>query len=299
MEKGNIGTILDANSKRVLKDSLFQFLFGIKDLILELYNAVRDTNYGLDSEVSLITLKNPLYATRLNDLSFILDNKLVVMIEHQSTINKNMPLRMLLYIARAYEQWTKDFDIYRKNMLTIPRPEFIVLYNGTDELPDDTVLNLSDMFARHDMKHPLNLELTVRVYNINKGHNPAMAERSITLNGYEIFIAKCREYANIEGVTPEQAIDRATEDCIREGILAEFLKTYRSEVRNMLTTEWRLEDALMVSKIEGREEGLEEGRKEGRLETRKNVALKMKERGTSVDEIAVITGLTVDDILRL
>ncbi|MCL2242229.1 MAG: Rpn family recombination-promoting nuclease/putative transposase [Chitinispirillia bacterium] len=291
MEKGNIGTILDASSKRVLKDSLFRFLFGIKDLILELYNAVRDTHYGLDSEVSLITLENPLYTTRLNDLSFILDNKLVVMIEHQSTINENIPLRMLLYIAKTYEQWTDDLDIYRKNMLTIPHPEFIVLYNGTKEMDDMVELNLSDMFAEQDIEYPVNLELTVRVYNINKGRNPDMAKRSATLDGYEIFIAKCREYAKIEGVTPEQAVDRATEDCIREGILTEFLKTYRSEVRNMLTTEWKLEDAMMVSKMEGREEG-EERRA-------KRIALKMKEDGKSIEEIVRFTDLTVDDILRL
>jgi len=287
MEKSDIITVMDAHAKRELKDSLFRFLFGLKPLILELYNAINDTRYGLESEVSLISLKNPLYTTRLNDLSFILDNKLVVMIEHQSTINENMPLRMLLYIAKTYEQWTDDLDIYRKNMLTIPRPEFIVLYNGTDEILDNVELKLSDMFAKQDMEYPVNLELTVRVYNINKGHNPAMAARSATLNGYEIFIAKCREYAKIEGVTPEQAIDRATEDCIRDGILVDFLKTYRSEVRNMLTTEWKVEDALMISKIEG-----EESRA-------KKIAKKMKDEGKSIEEIARFTDLTVDDILRL
>jgi len=283
--------VLDTNANRKIKDSLFRLLFGVNEVILELYNAINNTNYGPDTEVSIITLENALYAMPMNDISFILDDKLIVLIEHQSTINENMPLRMLLYIARSYERWTKDLDIYRKDMLTIPRPEFIVLYNGPDEMKDEVILNLSDMFARQDMKYPVNLELVVRIYNINKGRNPDMARRSATLNGYEVLIAKSREYAKDKSITPEQAVDRATEECISEGILVNFLKTHRSEVRNMLTTEWKLEDALMVREMEGE--------KRGRKEALKNVTLKMKEQGASVDEIAKITDLTVDDILRL
>ena len=215
--------ILDTNANKKHKDSVFRLLFGTKDIILELYNAIMDTHYGPNTEVSIITLENALYAMPLNDISFILDGKLVVLIEHQSTVNENMPLRMLLYIARSYERWTEDLDIYRKDMLTIPRPEFIVLYNGVDKLPDDMELKLSDMFAKSDKKHPANLELAVKVYNINKGHNPEMAQRSTTLNGYEEFIARSRYYKN-KGMALEQAVDQATEDCIKDNILANFLK---------------------------------------------------------------------------
>jgi hypothetical protein len=252
------------------------------------------TNYGPDTKISIVTLQNPLYRMLMNDIAFIIDDKLVVLIEHQSTINENMPLRMLLYIARSYERWTKDKDIYRRNMLTIPRPEFIVLYNGKADMPDDMLeLRLSDMFAGHDVKYPINLELTVCVYNINKGRNPEMAGRSTALNGYEEFISKAREYS--KDMPEEQAIDRATEDCIKEGLLVNFFETYRSEVRNMLMTEWRLEDALEVSKMEGRKEGWMEGRMEGQ----KEVARRLIARGMSVEDVADTTGLTVDDVLRL
>ena len=87
------------------KDSVFIKLFSNKKEIIELYNAIKDTNYDIEkTEIEIITLEKVLFMERNNDLCFTIDNKLVVLIEHQSTINNNMPLRFLLYIAREYEK---------------------------------------------------------------------------------------------------------------------------------------------------------------------------------------------------
>jgi hypothetical protein len=66
---------------------------------------------------------------QINDISFLLDKKQVVLLEHQSTPNENMPLRLLMYIGRVYEKILTSKDIYRSRRITIPRPNFIVLYN--------------------------------------------------------------------------------------------------------------------------------------------------------------------------
>jgi hypothetical protein len=97
-----------------------------------------------------------------------------------------MPLRMLLYIAREYERIIESKNLYKEKLLKIPSPEFIVLYNGKKEFPDYKEMKLSDAFKF--MNDTCSLELIVKAYNINKGRNAEMANRSPVLDGYEIFI---------------------------------------------------------------------------------------------------------------
>jgi len=267
------------------KDTLFRDLFGAKSAALELYNAITGANYGPETEVTMVTLQDILYDVPVNDVSFTIDNKLVVLVEHQSTINENMPLRMLLYVARSYEQLTNDLDKYRVDRMEIPRPEFIVLYNGEKDRPEMEILKLSDLFAKYDMEYPINLELTVRVYNINKGRNAEMARRCAILNGYEVFTAKVREYR--ETMSLGQAVDRATEECIKEDILVDYLQTHRKAVRNMLTSEWKLEDAVKVSRMEGEASA-----------TRKFIK-QMYKGGFSIADIVKATELSEKDINKI
>ena len=267
------------------KDTLFRDLFGVKNAALELYNAISGTNYGPETDITMVTLEDVLYDVQVNDVSFTIDNKLVVLVEHQSTINENMPLRMLLYVARSYEQLTKDTDKYCRDRKEIPRPEFIVLYNGEEDMPEMKILKLSDLFAKYDMEYPINLELTVRVYNINKGRNKKIARRCATLNAYEVFTAKVREY--IKTMKFGLAVDRATEECIKEGFLADYLSKHRKAVRNMLTAEWKLEDAVKV--------WTEEGRLRGQRDFIKN----MYKGGFAVAEIVRASGFPEKDVKKI
>jgi hypothetical protein len=112
------------------KDSLFVALFSDENRLRELYNALAGTNYGNDVDIAINTLQEVLFMERRNDISFTIGGKFVVLIEHQSTINLNMPLRCLLYIARVYEKLVENKALYRKKAVPIPFPEFYVLYNG-------------------------------------------------------------------------------------------------------------------------------------------------------------------------
>jgi len=266
---------MEINTNRKYKDSVFTKLFGETETLLELYNAIQDTNYGKDTEIQITTLENVLYMEQMNDISFTIDGKIVVLIEHQSTINPNMPLRMLLYIARTYERITQRDDLYKHGKITIPRPEFIVLYNGKDKYPDKNTLKLSEMFAQYGEKSPIELELEVKVYNINKGHNPELAKKSVTLDGYEEFIAAVRDYEK-QGMKREAAITQAVKDCINRNILKNFLETNSSEVINMLLTDWNMEDALRVREQEGMQRGMQKGMQE---------ILEHINRGLSLSEI--------------
>jgi predicted transposase/invertase (TIGR01784 family) len=287
----------ETNANREYKDSVFTLLFSEKEKLIELYNAIFDAHYDLNTEIEITTLRNVLFMGRINDISFVIDGKIVVLIEHQSTINDNMPLRMLLYIAKIYEKISSNDTVYRTKQITIPRPEFVVLYNGKDEAPDVRTLKLSDMFAKYGESNPIELELEVKVYNINKGRNPEIARRSETLDGYERFSSKVREYEK-ETNDLKEVISLAINYCIERNILETFLKNHGSEVINMLLTEWKFEDALRVREQESRREGIREGVRKGRRERDIQIGKMMCGDGVDVDTISKYTGLTVDDVLK-
>ena len=267
------------------KNSVFVTLFSKTDRLLELYNAISGKDYGKDTEIKITTLDDVLYMERVNDISFEIDGKIVVLIEHQSTINENMPLRMLFYISRIYEKLVKEREVnlYLKGRIPIPSVEFFVLYNGVEKIPDKQVLKLSDAFIRDGEKKLIMLELEVKVLNINRGCNPELTARSATLNEYEIFIDLVHRYEKKTGGLVK-AIEMAIDECIRVNVLKDFLEEHSSEVRNMLNQEWDWNKALEVSKMEGREEGLEEGIEEGKKKITKEV-LTLIDRGASMDEV--------------
>jgi hypothetical protein len=154
------------------KDSVFSLLFSDEDILRDLYSVLEGIPLDPSVKIEINTLSNVLFMEQINDISFTVDNKLVLLIEHQSTINPNMPLRLLMYIARVYEKITGSKNIYSGKKLSIPRPEFIVLYNGTFPYPDEKTLKLSDSFEDPASlglsKNALpELELTVKVYKIN------------------------------------------------------------------------------------------------------------------------------------
>jgi hypothetical protein len=263
---------MEVNTK--YKDSVFSFLFSNPEALRELYSALEGVTLPPDAPVSINTLSDVLYMGQVNDISFTIDNRLVVLLEHQSTINPNMPLRLLIYIARVYEKIIDRRKAYRTGLEKIPSPEFIVLYNGVKPYPERAELRLSDAFKdAADLKSAAGssaaaLELVVKVYNINKGFNTDLARKSRTLEGYSEFVERIRE--NGKTMAKEESVKAAIKQCIEKNILRTFLETNSSEVMNMLITEWDLDEAIAVNReeawAEGREEGREEGYEEGRGE---------------------------------
>ncbi len=177
-----------------------------------------------------------------------------MLVEHQSTINENMCIRMLIYIAEEYKKITNSKDLYKKKRLKIPTPEFIVLYNGKDEFPDYKEMRISDSFEIKN--ETCFLELVAKVYNINKGRNVEMASRSPALDGYETFIAEIK--SNLDTMNLADAIKAAIKICLSKNILVYFLREHGSEVLNMIFGEWNWDDAIAVAKEEGREDGREQ-----------------------------------------
>jgi len=249
------------NVNRNHKNSVFSSLFSNPEVLRELYSAIEGIPIPPDIPININTLTDILYKGQINDVSFLINNRLVVLIEHQSTINNNIPLRLLMYIARIYEKIIKRRKRYQDKLEKIPRPEFIVLYNGKKDYSDYKVLKLSDAFK--DIKGlklaegtEIPLELIVHVYNINHGHNSEILKRSETLDGYSMFIDKIREYQKQEK-SLEKTFRSAINYCIKNNILKDYLEAHASEVLNMLLGEWNQEEAIEVAREEAREEDRE------------------------------------------
>ncbi|MCL2802253.1 MAG: Rpn family recombination-promoting nuclease/putative transposase, partial [Treponema sp.] len=160
---------MKANQK--YKDSVFSALFNDPDVLRELYSAIEGITIPPDTPISINTLSNVLIKGLVNDVSFTIDNRLVVLIEHQSTISENLPLRLLEYIGRVYELIVDYEKRFQRTLIKLPKPEFIVLYNGKDPFPDYRELKLSDAFMdiqglKRIEPDKIPLELIVHVFNI-------------------------------------------------------------------------------------------------------------------------------------
>ena len=270
------------------KDSVFSTLFNNPETLRELYSAIEGVSIPPDMSIDINTLSDVLIRGQINDLSFTIDNRLVILVEHQSTISENLPLRLLEYIGDVYEKIVSQERRFKKNLEKIPRPEFIVLYNGNEPFPERKELRLSKAFMDvQDLKlsdsDKLPLELIVQVYNINQGFNSEILRKSVILEGYSILISKIWEHRNNK-ITLEKSLDLAIKYCIDNNILKDFLKKHGSEVYSMLYGEYRFEDEAAVLKKEAREEGHAEGHAEGRIEEKKYV-LDLIAQGLSADEI--------------
>ena len=105
---------------RRYKDSVFVDLFGedkdAKENFLSLYNALHCTHLDGSTELTPLRLEHVMYMSFCNDVSCLIDNKIIVLAEHQSTINDNMPVRFLEYTARLYEQIQNPRDRYLRKL---------------------------------------------------------------------------------------------------------------------------------------------------------------------------------------
>lgn len=251
-----------ARIRRNVKDRLFRFLFANdREALLELYNALNGTDYKDSSKLEIVTIESAVYVVMKNDLAFVLAGTLS-MYEHQSTYSPNLPVRFLIYLAQEYQMVIEraEKSLYGSSRISLPTPQCVVFYNGTQEMPEEQMLRLSDAFENR--KAQSDVELTVRMLNINCGHNRLLMEKCRVLKEYAEFVAMTRVYMH-ERRNKEEALAEAVDYCIENGILKEFLIKNRAEVLGMLLEEFDVKKYERTLRGEGREEGRKEGREEG------------------------------------
>ena len=254
--------------KRNHKDTLFRMIFSTRENLLSLYNAVNHSHYTDASELEIVTLKNAVYMNMKNDQAFLLDMQLNLY-EHQSTWNPNMPLRFLMYVAKEYQMLVRNQTLYASALVKVPTPHFVVFYNGETEQEAETILRLSHSFQQKTDKPEL--ELMVRVLNINLDKKQEVLEACQLLKEYMLLVNKIRRYTD-EYKDINQAVEQAVTECIEENILADFLRKNRAEAIEMCIFEYDdKREKELIRKAEY-SEGMKEGERIGREAGKKEEA---------------------------
>ena len=283
------------SANRNYKDTVFRMLFSDKKNLLSLYNAVNSRDYTNPDDLEIVTLENAIYMGMKNDLAFIIDTNLYLY-EHQSTYNPNMPLRDLFYISSEYQKMLDQKSLYSSSLQKIPAPNFIEFYNGSDPVCDVFEHRLSSAFG-HLSSEP-KLELIVTVLNINEGHNALLMEHCKTLREYAQYVAKVRKYT--ADMSLNEAVECAVDECIKENILADFLRKNRAEVISMSIFEYDKEEEEKKLRKAEYEAGVEAGEKSGIQKGVLNTARHLLELNLlSLENISRATGLSIDELKEL
>ena len=291
--------------KYTVKDSVFTLLFSEIENIRKLYQSLHDdADSYLDEDFKIVTLENAIINGQYNDLGFTVKDRLIILVEAQSTFNPNMGVRLLMYIAKSYHDYIVEnkLNIFGERLIKLPMPEFIVVYSGTAK-QNVNEIRLSDCFEAGITP---NIELIVKVIKKDNVKSGILQE----------YLSFCDMY-NINVRGKKTAAERLSglrqviHECIKKGILREFLKKHQKEVEDMMMTVIPPEQALEFIKLEEYNKGVEEGEargveigeargvEQGKLTASLNFARNMLKNNYSIESIMEITGLSRAEIEKL
>ncbi len=108
------------------------------------------------------------------------------------------------------------------------------------------------------------MELTTVILNINKGYNEELMKTCQTLSQYTELVSRIRNHQ--KDMALESAVISAIDECISDGVLADFLSKNRREAIRVSVLECKVEDVMELLQKEAKEDGFAEGRTEGLAE---------------------------------
>ena len=262
------------------RDTVFRDYFNNEERLLSLCNALLGTNAAA---LKINTLEGTFFDRQKNDISCVVENNFLVLVEHQSTINENMPFRCLSYVAELMNNLIEDKDkLYHKALIRFPAPRFYVFYDGDAKEPLQREMRLSDAFDGDNCA----LELVVTSLNINHGLEQPLLKKCSYLNDYSTLVGKVKGGIRA-GLTRREAISRAVKFCLDNGIMGNYLVENSMEVFNMLALQYDNEKAILASYEDGRDDGIE------------SVALNLLNMGLTVEKIQEATKLSMERIKEL
>jgi len=237
--------------KRTVKDSIFTLMFRQPEYALQLYQALHPEDTDVtEADCKVVTLENILTIGEYNDLGLQVRDKLLLLVEAQSTFSVNLSLRMLMYVAATYKEYVEEqkLDLYGSKPITIPRPELYVVYTGAKrEVPE--VLRLSDLYEGEG-----SVDLRVKVCRDNGTGD--------ILDQYVRFCKITDENRGKYGRT-QKAIEETLRQCMEENILTPFLASRQKEVQDIMVTLFDQERVLEIHDYnvarEAERKGIEQG----------------------------------------
>lgn len=222
--------LLDDNeptSRWTAKASVFTSLFSEAEYTFQLYRALHpDDTTTTKDDLILMTLESHLLNQQYNDLGFLVRDRLIILVEAQSTWSENIVIRVLLYVVQTWYKYIKrmKLDVYDEEKITLPKPELYVIYTGRNPGSKPEEISLKEnFFGGADIA----VDCKVKVLLDGK--------KGDIINQYVRFCQVFNEQVRIHGRT-RKAVEETIRICQNEDVLKEYFERQREEVMDMMLT---------------------------------------------------------------
>ena len=267
--------------KRNIKDSVFTNLFADKRNLVRLYRALHPEDKETEEkDIENVTLNNTFTDKRYNDLGFRVGDRVLVLLEAQSTWTVNIVLRIMMYLMQTYNDYCTEngIDLYGSKKASLPKPELYVIFTG-ERKNHPEVLSLKDEFWGGDA------EVDARVRVIYDG------QPGDIINQYVAFTRVANDQIKKYGRT-QKAAQETIRICVNEDVLADYLKEKEVEVMDIMTALFDEEEVTRRFLASKEREIAEEKAEE--------IARQLLNKGKmSVEDIADCTGLSVQEVEKI
>ncbi|MCM1106805.1 MAG: hypothetical protein NC355_07670 [Blautia sp.] len=210
----------EIRAKRTAKNSVFLDLFQNKSYLLKLYKTLHpEDTAATEDSLTNVTIENVLTDNLYNDLGFIVNNKLMILIEAQSTWTMNILVRVFLYLAQSYHEYFQrtSQNYYKSKKVKMPKPELYVIFTGNKGRKPDIISLSEEFFGSADTDIEVKAKI---IYESNKDD---------IINQYIIFCKVFNEQTNQYGMT-KAAITETIRICKDRNVLREYLLDREKEV---------------------------------------------------------------------
>lgn len=241
----------DEIAKYTAKDSVFTALFGENSNQLKLYRSLHpEDNEATEDDITDVTLRCVLTDGQYNDLGMRVGNRLILLLEHQSTWSMNILFRALMYLVQSYLNFFRNDkqDIYSTTKLRIPKPELYVVYTGERKDRPEVISFSKEFFGGESIAVDVEIKM---VYGLPEyGDKPLKDDENI-LNQYVVFAKVYNEQIKKLGYT-RMAVEETIRICKELNALKDFLASRESEVISIMMALYD-EKEIMRMHVESKE----------------------------------------------
>ncbi len=269
----------EAFAKYTAKDSVFSTLFQDKKYLMQLYRALHpEDTETTEDELMDITIRNVLTNGIYNDLAFRVGDKVMFLVEHQSSWTMNIIIRVLMYLVQIYHDYfeEQEADLYGSKKVHVPEPELYMIFTGERASRPETISLSEEFFGGKECA----IEVKVKVLYGDKGND--------IISQYVAFTKVYNEQVKQYGRSRE-AVTETIRICKDSDVLREFLVGREKEVISIMMALFD-EEKIMRTHIAS----------ERREASRKAAEKMLKDGKITIDEIAgYFTDLSARDIQEI
>ena len=289
-----------SKAKKTAKDSIFRDLFENPKYLLQLYQVLHPEDRKVtEDQISSVTIQNVLLDQMYNDLGFVVKERLLLLVEAQSTWSKNIVIRVLLYLANTWKEYiqNKKLNIYGSGGMLLPKPELYVIYTGERKERPEWIFLSEEFFPGQECF------VDVKVRMLYDGKEGDILNQYVTFT--KIYNEQVKEYGRTK-----EAVLETIYICKNRKILKEYLESREKEVVDIMMAlfdqEYAVERYGDEKKAEGKAEGLAEGKVEGLAEgeakgimkAKQEMTYKLVDRRIPLETISEIVEISVEVIKK-